>query len=148
MPLPDNLGCIFVEAPNLSIPIIKFMHMLRQHGAGFSGYDVSLTERHQHTKTSVAGTAVEIGRYLGVSPSEIQSIRDPGVQCDELGIQNTNLHACHILVISECDCTIRLQTKVEGHATYIEGLTEIVLNLHKLGKGHHKTADLVDANIL
>jgi len=148
MPLPGCFRCVFVEAPNLSIPIIKFLHMLRQHGPRFSDYDVTVTESHQQMKHSVAGTAVEMGRYLGVHQSRILSIRDPSIQRDDLGIDNLGLHAYHILTISDSDCTITLETRVEGHAPYINGLAEIVLNLHRLERGYYRATDLVEAGIL
>jgi len=148
MPLPDQVRCVFVEAPNLSVPIIKFMHMLRQHGSRFSGYDVTVTESHQQAKRSVAGTALALAGYLGVNPSEVQSIRNPDIQRNTLGIRNLGLHACHILAINESDCTITLETRVEGHATYINGLAQIILGLPQLESGFYKANDLVQAGVI
>src|SRR3989304_9326156 len=62
----SELPFALVEAPNLSISMIKFLYLLEEMGPSFREYEISITESHQSTKTSPPGTALEIARLLGV----------------------------------------------------------------------------------
>ena len=138
-----------VEAPNLSIPIIKFLYLMEAMGPLFHGYDISITESHQSTKKSVPGTAMEMARLLGVEQSNIKSIRDAGVQRSELGIPEENLgqHAIHIIDIFGDGCEITMRTQVYGLDTYLAGLVKIVHAIDRLSPGRHKLTDLVRQHV-
>ena len=145
----NKLEFILVEAPNLSIPIIKFLYLMEAMGPQFHGYDISITESHQSTKKSVPGTALEIARLLGVEQSHIKSIRDVEVQRNELGIPEENLsqHAIHVIDIFGDGCDITLRTKVYGLDTYLAGLVKIVYAIDRLSPGRHKLTDLVRQHV-
>jgi 4-hydroxy-tetrahydrodipicolinate reductase len=123
---PPN--CPVVLCPNTNILMLKFMHMLERNGHLFAGYPTTLTESHQSSKTSVPGTAVSMARSLGLSPSSIQSLRDPSTQERELGFAAADLsrHAFHRIQISDGACQVQLEAKVVGEAPYARGVWSIL----------------------
>ena len=120
--------CPLVLCPNTNILMLKVMHMLARCGALFAGYDIGVTESHQANKTSVAGTAVDIARSLGLAPEAIRSVREPVLQQGELGIAPEDLarHAFHRIEIADAACAVRLETRVTGDAPYAAGVAQIV----------------------
>ncbi|MGL4368858.1 MAG: dihydrodipicolinate reductase, partial [Spirochaetota bacterium] len=74
-----NADFTFIDAPNLDILMLKFMHMMKLYGSSFKKYKISIIESHQAAKTSLPGTALEFAKSLGVDPEKITSIRDPEV---------------------------------------------------------------------
>ena len=141
---------VLIDAPNLSIPIIKFLYLLEEMGPLFREYYVSITESHQKTKTSLPGTAVEMARLLGVDRSQIKSIRDEGIQEKILGIPQEYLkqHALHIIDIQADKCEITLRTEVHGLETYLAGLVRIINNIDCLPPGKHKLIDLIRQHVI
>jgi dihydrodipicolinate reductase len=117
-----------VLCPNTNILMLKFMAMLEQCGQMFHGYEISLTESHQASKTSVPGTAVNMAHSLGMSRSDIQSVRDTGIQKTRLEIPEADLarHAFHQVVIQDGQCSVKLETRVHGEAPYAQGVAQIV----------------------
>lgn len=117
-----------VLCPNTNILMLKFMAMLEQCGQMFHGYEISLTESHQASKTSVPGTAVNMAHSLGMSRSDIQSVRDTGIQKTRLEIPEADLarHAFHQVVIQDGQCSVKLETRVYGEAPYTQGVAQIV----------------------
>ncbi|MDP5241102.1 dihydrodipicolinate reductase C-terminal domain-containing protein [Uliginosibacterium sp. 31-16] len=117
-----------VLCPNTNILMLKVMHMLSRCGGLFAGYAIGVTESHQASKTSVAGTAVDIAHSLGLAPAAISSVRDPAVQQGELGIEAAYLarHAFHRIEIADAACRVRLETRVTGDAPYAAGVAQIV----------------------
>ncbi|KVO66383.1 dihydrodipicolinate reductase C-terminal domain-containing protein [Burkholderia ubonensis] len=117
-----------VLCPNTNILMLKFMSMLETSGHLFRNCDISLVESHQATKTSVPGTAVGIGRSLGLQPQDIRSVRDPDVQRRELHIPDDELgrHAYHRVRIEDGACSLQLESRVYGASPYADGVSRIV----------------------
>ncbi|MGS0893979.1 dihydrodipicolinate reductase [Burkholderia stagnalis] len=117
-----------VLCPNTNILMLKFMSMLETAGSLFRDCTITLTESHQAGKTSVPGTAVGIGRSLGVRPEDIRSVRDPGVQRDECGIPDDQLgrHAYHRIRIEDGACSLQFESRVYGASPYADGVSRIV----------------------
>lgn len=118
--------------PNTNILMLKFMAMLEASGHFFRGYAVELVESHQASKSSVPGTAVNLAASVGLEPQAIRSVRDPGVQREELGIPEADLprHAFHRLSIGDGACSLRLEARVHGAAPYAAGVSQIVAAVH------------------
>lgn len=116
-----------VICANTNILMLKFMIMLRSSGHLFRDSRISVTESHQATKNSVPGTALHIAQSLGVSASEVESIRDADYQRSVLGVSAASLarHALHEVVIESDGCTVRLQSRVDGPAPYVKGVASI-----------------------
>jgi hypothetical protein len=122
------LACPVVICPNTNILMLKFMAMLARSGSLFHGYDIQLTESHQASKTSVPGTAVHLAESLGLRASDIQSVRDVGIQREALHIPEAALarHAYHQLVIRDGDVCLTLSSLVTGSAPYAKGVAQII----------------------
>lgn len=143
--MSDEIRFILVEAPNLSIPMIKLLYAMEEMGNLFNEYKTSITESHQRTKTSPPGTALEMARSLGVESCEIRSIRDEAVQQNSLGVPEAYLaqHAVHEIGIEGGGCRLSLRTEVYGLDSYVEGLVRILGNIDRLSPGRHRLTDLV-----
>jgi 4-hydroxy-tetrahydrodipicolinate reductase len=117
-----------VLCPNTNILMLKFMAMLEQCGKMFNGYEINIVESHQASKASVPGTAVNIAHSLGMSGSDIQSVRDTSIQRTQLEIPEADIerHAFHQIMIHEGKCSVKLETRVYGEAPYAEGVAQIV----------------------
>ncbi|MBI5924733.1 MAG: dihydrodipicolinate reductase [Aquabacterium sp.] len=117
-----------VLCPNTNILMLKFMAMLERCGPLFRTYDVKVLESHQASKTSVPGTAVNIAHSLGVGSSEIESVRDVGIQRTLTGFADADLarHAFHQIRIEDGSCSVLLETRVCGDAPYAKGVEQIV----------------------
>jgi dihydrodipicolinate reductase len=118
----------YIEAPNLSPVIIRFFKLLANAGPLFRSYDVSVTESHQASKTTVPGTAKKIAELLGHPDLPITSIRDPHVQATTYGVPAAHLggHALHDIVIRGGGAEISLGTRVMGRETYVHGVLELI----------------------
>ncbi|KUY94090.1 dihydrodipicolinate reductase [Burkholderia territorii] len=117
-----------VLCPNTNILMLKFMSMLETSGHLFRDCHISVTESHQATKTSVPGTAVGIGRSLGVPAHDIHSVRDPAEQRDALQIPDDHLgrHAFHRIRIEDGACSLQFESRVYGASPYADGVSRIV----------------------
>lgn len=117
-----------VLCPNTNILMLKFMCMLERSGSMFKGSEIHITESHQSSKTSVPGTAVSIASALGVSPSEITSVRNSAQQIADLDIPQEHLarHAFHRIQIHEGPCSISMETRVYGESPYASGVQQII----------------------
>lgn len=117
-----------VLCPNTNILMLKFMAMLEQCGKMFYGHDIKIIESHQASKTSVPGTAVNIAHSLGMSHTDIQSVRDTSTQRRQLEIPEADIdrHAFHQILINEGNCSVKLETLVYGDAPYAEGVAKII----------------------
>ena len=122
-----------VLCPNTNILMLKFMCMLERSGAMFNGCRIEITESHQATKTSVPGTAVQMANSLGVSESNINSVRHTSIQANELKIPHEHLarHAFHRIDMQEGPCTISMETRVYGDSPYASGVQQIVEAIHR-----------------
>ena len=108
----------------------------------FQSEPITLKESHQASKESVPGTAYRICDIIGINKKKIESIRDPAIQ-SKLGIETLERHAYHQLVIGDSNSQIRIETKVEGLLSYVEGLYEILKSIHKIPKNNYEIEELV-----
>ena len=117
-----------VLCPNTNILILKFMNMLARSGKLFKGYHIEVTESHQAEKRSAPGTAIAIAQSLGLSASDVVSVRDPEEQMTTLRIPAEHLgrHAMHAILIEDAACRISLETRVCGASPYADGVAKIV----------------------
>jgi dihydrodipicolinate reductase len=117
-----------VLCPNTNILMLKFMNMLARSGKLFEGYRIAITESHQAEKRSAPGTAIAIAESLGLSASDVVSVRDREAQRTTLGIPEEHLgrHAVHSIVIEDAGCRISLETRVYGASPYADGVARIV----------------------
>ncbi|WP_396332385.1 dihydrodipicolinate reductase [Burkholderia anthina] len=117
-----------VLCPNTNILMLKFMSMLETSGHLFRDCNISVTESHQAGKTSVPGTAVDIGQSLGVPAQAIRSVRDPAEQRDALQIPDDQLgrHAFHRIRIEDGACSLQFESRVYGASPYADGVSRIV----------------------
>ncbi|MBY4870279.1 dihydrodipicolinate reductase [Burkholderia sp. Bp9017] len=117
-----------VLCPNTNILMLKFMSMLETSGHLFRDCNISVTESHQASKTSVPGTAVDIGRSLGVPAQDIRSVRDLAEQRDALQIPDDQLgrHAFHRIRIEDGACSLQFESRVYGASPYADGVSRIV----------------------
>jgi 4-hydroxy-tetrahydrodipicolinate reductase len=126
----ETIACQFpvVLCANTNILMLKFMSMLRTSGHLFSNYRITVTESHQASKTSVAGTAVQIAQSLGLSGANVLSVRDADYQQAQLAIPAEHLprHAFHQVLIEDGTCTIKMETLVQGSSPYADGVAAIV----------------------
>lgn len=145
-----NLAIPFIEAPNLSIPMIKFLYLIEEIGPLFHDSGITITESHQKSKVTLAGTALEMAKLLGIEQSKIKSIRDEDTQENLLGISKEHLgqHALHLIEISDGECVITLKTEVHGLNTYVEGLVKIISIIGKLPPGFTRLTDLVRRRLI
>lgn len=117
-----------VLCPNTNILMLKFMCMLEQSGAMFKGCEIQITESHQASKTSLPGTAVQMANALGISESQITSVRNGLQQVSELHIPHEHLarHAFHHINIHDGPCAISMETRVYGDSPYASGVQQII----------------------
>ena len=146
----NNCDFIFIDAPNLSLLMLKFMYMLKEYGHFFKDYKISITESHQDTKKTVAGTAIEIANSLGVNSNEIKSIRNQDEQLNIYGITKEflSLHAFHNISIQDKGTNITFKTLVEGHDSYINGLSKIIKCIKNLDNKYYHILDLIEMKLL
>jgi 4-hydroxy-tetrahydrodipicolinate reductase len=122
-----------IICPNAAIAILKWLKIIKENGSLFSEYDINIIESHQESKTTVAGTAVEISKALQVSETKIESIRNKELQ-RKLGINENDLdlHAYHKIQISDIGCEVKIEMKVLGHLAYVNGIKKIINRLNQL----------------
>jgi dihydrodipicolinate reductase len=147
---PEDVDFSLVIAPNFSVLLIKFMHLLRGYGRLFQGYDISLVESHQATKNTTPGTAVEIAQSVGVPSSEIISVRDPNVQQHELHIPAEFLdqHAVHLLKITDGSSALTMTTEVMGLDSYVAGALQVIKVLDRLEAKKYQITDLISMGLV
>jgi 4-hydroxy-tetrahydrodipicolinate reductase len=137
-----------VLCPNTNILMLKFMAMLATSGHHFKEYSIKVIESHQADKSSVPGTAVSIATSLGLPGDKIQSIRDPHVQRETLGIPSEHLsrHAFHRIEIEDPACKLSLETRVFGPSPYAQGVAQIVSAAcnNTLEKRHYEVMEFIE----
>lgn len=140
-------GFPVVLCPNTHILMLKFMHMLAHSGALFKDCRITITESHQADKTSTPGTAVAMAESLGLSASDIVSVRDPEVQARDLHIPEAHLgrHAFHRITLEDQGCHITLEARLHGATPYADGVARIVAAIlqHPLAPGVHAVQTFV-----
>jgi 4-hydroxy-tetrahydrodipicolinate reductase len=145
--IPGDVAFPAIICPNVNLLVLQFLAMLRCSASGFRDYAIEITESHQASKKTVAGTAKYIAGVLGVEQNRIKSVRDPEVQKTSFGIPTEFLdrHAIHRIVISNKDAEIILETKVLGKVAYASGLGKIIdkLSQKNLPPGTHDIVKLL-----
>jgi 4-hydroxy-tetrahydrodipicolinate reductase len=141
-----------VICPNTSVLLLKTLHMLKAYGKSYHGYDISITESHQASKTTEPGTAYAFADSLNVPHNKIVSVREPEMQQHKIGIppEFINKHAYHKIVIKDGTDEITLETKVLGHQSYAQGVKAIVdaVIKHPLAKKRYSVLDLIENNLI
>ncbi|WP_175777315.1 dihydrodipicolinate reductase C-terminal domain-containing protein [Burkholderia anthina] len=136
-----------VLCPNTNILMLKFMSMLETSGHLFRECHISVTESHQASKTSVPGTAVDIGQSLGVPAQDIRSVRDPAEQRDALQIPDDQLgrHAFHRIRIEDGACSLQFESRVYGASPYADGVSRIVdaVRQHDLERRRYSIVEFI-----
>ncbi len=147
--LPSDRQVRIVNAPNLSIPMIRFMTAFPIFAQAIkTGMKLRIVESHQSAKADTSGTARAVARTLNVPESAIKPIRDPGIQI-LAGVPEEHLggHAYHDFIFTGQGVEIRVSTKILGRATYAEGALILAQGLENhatdLGFGIHELNDAV-----
>lgn len=145
-----NADFTYIEAPNLNILMLKFMHMIKQYGPHFSNEKILITESHQETKKSLPGTAIEFAKSLGVDFRDIKSIRNPEEQKNQYVIpeEHLQLHAFHEINIGDEWTSINIKTLVKGHESYAAGLAGVINALGNLENRYYHIMDLIDMKLI
>lgn len=145
--LPKNPPFPLIICPNVNMPMLHFMATVKHASRYFLGQDISISESHQASKSTRAGTAVYLAKALGIPENGIKSIRDPEIQNRKLGIPPEFLdrHAYHRIKIKNPGVEIRLETRVLGKSAYASGLSKIIdmIARTELSPGCHDIVDLV-----
>lgn len=117
-----------IICPNTSVLVLKMLHLLQQNDAIFSNYNISITESHQASKKTEAGTAFAFAKALHFPVNEIESIRDAEIQKEQIKIPDQYLdrHAYHRIVLRDGNDEIAIETKVLGHQSYVAGIKKII----------------------
>lgn len=141
-----------IICPNTSILLLKTLNIIKANGRFFENYKISITESHQSTKKTEAGTAYAFANSLKFPLDKIVSIRDPEVQRNKIGIPKEYLdkHAYHKIVIKDGSDEVTIETKVLGHDSYANGVKTIIETVLKysLENKRYTVLDLVDNNML
>ncbi|MBC7391152.1 MAG: dihydrodipicolinate reductase [Opitutaceae bacterium] len=126
----ENLNPDFplIICPNTSLLLLKTMNMIKENGIQFKDYQVSITESHQSSKSSVPGTAISFAQSLILPAGKINSVREKEFQLNNLRIPQEYLdkHAYHKIVIQDGLDEVVIETKILGHTSYIKGVRKII----------------------
>jgi len=145
--LPENPPFPLIICPNVNMPMLHFMATVKHASKYFLGQDIIISESHQASKSTKAGTAAYLAKALGIPEKGIKSIRDPEIQSRKLGIPPEFLdrHAYHRIAIKNPGVEIRLETRVLGKSAYASGLSKVIdlLARTELSPGCHDIVDLV-----
>lgn len=132
--LPTKRNVTIVNAPNLSLPMLRFMASFPAFAKSIGeNTNIRIVESHQERKRGVSGTAIELAKSLGISQSCIKSVRDPDVQ-RALGIPKEHLeaHAHHRVTFTGAGIEFTVSTKVNGRETYADGAIAIAREITAL----------------
>jgi len=148
--LPDKPSFILIDAPNLSIPIVKLFALLDHGKMFFRDFDIRIVESHQSTKTSLAGTARTMANLLGAPAESVVAVRDQTIQRVLLGVPESALggHAIHRIEIEGLGATISISTKVFGRETYLHGIIRVLSRIDNLSAGSYLVTDLVNKGLI
>ena len=133
-----------VIAPNMAKQIVGFQAMM-EYAADtfpdlFKGYTLEVVESHQNGKADTSGTAkAMVGYFNKLGPdfkvNDIQMIRDPKIQEQELKIPNEYLtgHGWHTYTLKSKDGSVLFEFKhnINGRDIYVSGTFDAVMFLVK-----------------
>lgn len=130
----QSAGGLAVIAPNMAVPIVLLQaagrFLAEEFPGALQGSDLSVRESHQQGKRDTSGTAkalVAAAQALGFDfgVDQIESVRDPHRQRDELGVPESHLagHALHRYDARCAAGTVQLvlEHNVLGRRVYAEG---------------------------
>lgn len=125
--LPERVPVPVVDAPNLSLPIIRFLTQVLptlQHS--FYDMEATVMDSHQAGKKSVPGTAAAMANALCLNIDRITSVREPAIQ-RQLGVAEEHLggHGWHWINFCGQGVNITVSTKVNGRRSYAAGALAI-----------------------
>ncbi|MDD2807358.1 MAG: dihydrodipicolinate reductase C-terminal domain-containing protein [Patescibacteria group bacterium] len=146
--LPAEVTVPVVDAPNLSLPIIKLFGILPVLQHAFGDMSVRVIESHQADKPGVSGTAIVMAKAFGVTESEIDPIRQPAIQT-LLGVPSEHLkaHGYHWIEFNGAGVSITVSTKVNGRQAYAEGALVIadalIQHRHQLEARVYRVTDIL-----
>lgn len=126
--IPSNITTPIINAPNLALPIVRLFGIIPYFKTMFGdSMQINITESHQASKKSVAGTARHIAELLNVPVGGINSIRNPETQKTLLNIpiQHLDGHACHWITLVGGGVEIELSTEIHGRRAYSEGAVSL-----------------------
>ena len=139
-----------VDAPNLSIPILRFLQELKHLSKSFASSNKTIKESHQSTKTSPPKTAIMMADILQVHEDQIISVREPIVQEEEFNIpkEYLNSHAIHEIEFFEEDVSITFKTQVFGKRTYILGAKKLLGTIDNLPARYIHISELIENGLI
>lgn len=127
----DYHRLIVVEAPNFSLPMIRFIGAFPDFARALSpGMGLAIVESHQAKKADVSGTARAIASLLDLDEHMIISERDPDEQ-RRIGVPEEYLggHALHFFALEGSGVQISIATRIFGRETYALGALDIAVML-------------------
>lgn len=116
---------LIVNAPNFSIPMIRFMSIFPTLAIPLKmSMKVRVKESHQSEKAGTSGTARVIARDIGVQ--KIESIRDAASQL-AFGVPEEHLdaHAYQSIIFEGHGVEINVTTKIHGREAYAKDVLTI-----------------------
>lgn len=133
-----------VIAPNMAKQIVGFQAMMADAAKNFpglfNGYTLKVVESHQQGKADTSGTAkAMVGYFNDLGPDfkvdDIEMIRDPGTQQNELNIPPEHLggHGWHTYTLTSKDNSVLFEFthNINGREIYVEGTLDAVLFLNE-----------------
>ncbi len=145
---PTIPKCVFVDAPNASIPMLYLMRDFPRLILSLKqAMEFRIAESHQSQKTKKSGTARAIAEMTNTPDNCISMIRDHPTQL-ALGVPANHLdgHAYHSFNFFGQDVEMQVTTKIHGRETYAEGLlhlANLVLENKTLRSGVHQASRLI-----
>ena len=146
--LPTELNFLFLECPNISIPVMRFSNDINKVCALASEpFEVRVTEHHPETKKDRAGTAQDMNDRValfeqainqrGYYRKTIRSVRDLAETQTRFDVpaEHEGAYAIHeAAVVRLRDSKIMTEGVVEtyGHLDYAEGLQQILQTRQKI----------------
>lgn len=148
-PIPNDRNVVVINAPNLSLPMIRFVEAMPEFAHAIKvGMKTRIVESHQSGKVDTSGTARAIAKSLSIPELEIKSIRDSDIQLT-LGVPEVHLdgHAYHDFIFTGQGVEIKISTRIWGRATYAEGaltLAQVLADLREpLKNGIYELKDIL-----
>jgi 4-hydroxy-tetrahydrodipicolinate reductase len=141
-----------IVCPNTSILVLKLLNIVKLFGHYFESDKISISESHQASKKSVPGTAFSFAKSLNFPVEKIESVRNPSLQKNEIGIpiEYLDKHAYHKIVIEDGLDEVSIETKVLGHQSYVNGVKKVIEAVIKypLEKKRYSVFELIDKRML
>lgn len=132
----DTSDAFIVNAPNLSLPIVKLAIGIGDFLDGLVDMmSLAIAESHQESKgDKKSGTARLVADKFDIPHEEISSVRDPIIQRNFLGVPKRFLdgHAYHSIMLEGLGASIEIKTKVHGRDTYAQGAIVLAKGLNRM----------------